>query len=62
MVNINRNEPLFHPYNVLVNKYSESCNDINNPRVKLSVPNVVKNMNIKVFNLLSKTNATLNVS
>ena len=29
--NINSNEPLFYPYNVLVNKSSGSYNDINNP-------------------------------
>lgn len=41
MVNINRNEPLFHPYSVLVNKFSGSYYDTNNPYVKLCVPGVV---------------------
>ena len=30
-----------------------SCNNINNPYVKLYVPDVIKDMNIKVFNLMS---------
>ena len=30
-----------------------SCNNINNPYVKLCVPDVIKDMNIKVFNLMS---------
>ena len=58
MVNINSNEPLFYPYSLLVNKCSDSCNDINNQYARLCVPGVAKNMNIKIFNLLSKTNET----
>ena len=56
MVNINCNEPLFYYYSILVNKCSGNCNDINNTYAKLCVPDIVKNMNIKIFNLLSKTN------
>ena len=45
------NEPSFYPYNILVNKCSGSCNNINDLYAKLCIPDVVKNMNIKVFNL-----------
>ena len=62
MININTNESLFYPYSVLVNKCSGSCNSINNLYAKLCVPDVVKNMNIKVFYLMSKTNETRYVS
>ena len=58
VMNINSNANLFYPYNILVNKCSGSCNDINNFNAKLFVPNVVKNMNIKVFNQISRTNET----
>ena len=34
LININKNEPLFHSYSVLLNKYSDSCNDINDPYTK----------------------------
>ena len=53
MVNINSNEPLFYSYRILVNKWSGSCNDINNPYAKLCVPDIVKDMTIKLLNLLS---------
>ena len=54
VLNINSNEPLFYPYSILLNKCSGSCNDINNPCAKLCIlPNVAKNMNIKVYNLMS---------
>ena len=52
----NSDEPLFYPQSVLVNKCSGKCNNINDPYAKLCVPDVVKKINIKVFNLLSRTN------
>ena len=55
---INSNETSFYPYSILLNKSSGSCNNINNPYTKLCVPDVFKNLNIKVFNLMSRTNET----
>ena len=53
---------LFYPYSILVNKCGGSCNDINNFCAKLCVPDVVKNMNVKTFNKISRTNETRYVS
>ena len=53
IININSSEPRFYPYNVLVEKCSGSCNDINNLYFRLCVPDIVKSMNIKVFYLMS---------
>ena len=61
-MNINSNETLFYLYSILVNKCSGSCNDINNFYAKLCVPDVVKNMNTKVFNQISRTNERRYVS
>ena len=55
IMNMSSNEPLFCPYIILVNKCSGSCNNINDPFAKLCI-HVVKNMNIKLFNLMSRTN------
>ena len=46
-MNINSNEPVFHPDSVLVNKCSGNCNDINNQYAKLFVPKTVKDVYIK---------------
>ena len=54
IMSTNNNEPLFYPYSVNVNKCSGNCNDINNLYAKLCVPDAVKKMNIKVFNLVSR--------
>ena len=58
VININSNEPLFYPFSILVNKCSGSCNNINYPFAKLYVPDFVKGINVKVFNLVSRTNET----
>ena len=51
----------FYPYNVLVNKCSESCDTLDNPMAKLCVPNIIKRTNIKVYNFLMRFNETRNV-
>ena len=56
IVNVNSNEPLFYPFSIKTSKCSGSCNNINDPFAKLCVPDVDKNLNIKVFNLISRTN------
>ena len=58
IVNVNSNEPLFYRFSIKISKCSGSCNNIDNPYAKLCVPDVVKNLNIKVFNLMSTTNET----
>ena len=59
VININSNKPVFHPYSILINKCSGSCNNINDP---YPYPDVVKNMNITVFNLISRINETRHIS
>ena len=58
ILSINSNKPLFYLYSVKISKCRGSCNNINHPYAKLYVPDVVKNMNIKVFNIMSRTNET----
>ena len=54
--NVKCNEPNFFPYSIQVNKCSGSCNNTNDPYAKLCVPDVVININVKVFNLIWRTN------
>ena len=61
IIYINSNEATFYPYSIEINKCSGSCNNINDPYAKLFVPDVAKNMNVKVFNLTSKTNETKHI-
>ena len=58
VVNVNRDEPVFRPFSIETSKCSASCNNINHLCAKLCVPDVVKNLNVKVFNLMSRTNET----
>ena len=56
IININNNEPVFYPFGIKLNKCSESCNNINDPYAKMCAPDVFKNMNLKVCNLVSWSN------
>ena len=58
IIDVNNNEPLFYPYSIKVNKCSGSCSNINDPYAKLCVPDISKNINVKVFNLISRINET----
>ena len=58
IVNVNSNEPVFYPFSIKTSRSSSSCNNINDPYAKMCVSDVVKNINVKVFNLMSKTNET----
>ena len=54
VVNVNGNEPVFFPFSIKTSKCSGSFNNINNPYAKGCVPDVLKNLNVKVFNLIMK--------
>ena len=56
IINVNSNEPIFYPFSIKTGKCSGSCNNINDPYAKISVPDVIKDLNVKVFNLMPRTN------
>ena len=60
-VNEGVGEALFYPYNVLVNKCSGSCDMLDDPMAKLCIPNIIKSVNMKVYNFLMRLNETRNV-
>ena len=60
-VNEGVGEALFYPYNVLVNKCSGSCDTINNHMAKLCVPDIIKRVNMQVYNFLMILNETRSV-
>ena len=40
----------------IILQYSGNCNNINDPYSKICVPDIIKNLNVKVFNLMSRAN------
>ena len=61
IINLNADESAFYPLSIKVNKCGGDCNNINDPMAKLCVPDIVRDMNIKVFNLLARINETRKV-
>ena len=51
----------FFPFSIRTSKCSVSCNNINAPYAKLCVPDVVKNLDATVFNLMPRTNETRHI-
>ena len=58
VINVNSNNLIFYPFSIKIHKCSGSCNNINNPYAKICVPDVIKDLSVKVFNLMSGTNET----
>ena len=56
VIDINSNNPIFYPFNIKTSKCSGNCNNVNNPYVKICVPDIIKNLSVKVFDLMSRTN------
>ena len=56
IINVSSNNPAFYPFSIKTNKCSGSCNNINDPYTKICVLDVVKDLNVKVRNLMSRSN------
>ena len=61
IINVNSNKLVFYPFSIKTSNCKGSCNNINDPYAKICVPNIIKDLNIKVFNLMSRTNETRHI-
>ena len=61
IINVISNEPVFYPFSIKTSKCSGSYNNINDPYAKICVPDIIKKLNVKVFNLISRTNETRHI-
>ena len=58
VININSNNLIFYHSNIKIKKCRGNCNNINNPYAKICHAYVVKDLNVNVFNLMSRTDET----
>ena len=61
IINLNTNEPMFYLYCIKINRCKGNCNTINDPYAKICVPDQIKSINVKVFNLLLRINETRHI-
>ena len=61
IINVNSNNPIFYPFIIKTSKCSGNWNNVNHPYAKICVPDVVKDLNVKVFNLISRNNETRHI-
>ena len=61
IVNVNSDESVLFPFSIKTNKCSGSYNNINDLYAKICVPDVIKNLKVKVFNLMPRTSETRHI-
>ena len=59
-VSVDGDDPVFFNFSIKASKCSGSCSHTNNPHEKLCF-DIVKNLNVKAFSLMSKTNKTRHI-
>ena len=51
-----KSEHMTFPYDIKVSRNSGNCNNITNPYAKACVPDIIKNVTVKMFDLMTLTN------
>ena len=56
IINVNSNKPasVFYHFSIKTSKCSDSCNNINEQYAKMCVSDVVKDLKVRVFNVLKQ--------
>ena len=50
------NEYMLYPYSIKVNRCNGNCNNISNLYSRVCIPDIIKNVTVKVFDLMSLKN------
>ena len=61
IITVNSNNPIFYPFGIKTSECSDNSNNINDPSAQICIPDVVKDLNVKVLNLMSRANETRHV-
>ena len=61
IVNVNSNNPIFYPFSIKTSKCSGTYNNINDPYARICVSDVMKDLNVKVFNLMLRITETRHI-
>ena len=49
IINVNCNNPVFYPFSIKTSECSSNCDNISNPHANICVPDVIKDLNVKVL-------------
>ena len=52
------NKYMTYPYSIKINRCNGNCNNITNSYSRVCVPNITKNVTLKIFDLMTLTNKT----
>ena len=62
IINLNSNEPVFYLFSIKTSKCSGICNNINGPYAQICVLDAVKDLTVKLFNLMLRTNEARHIN
>ena len=54
-IDLNSVERNYYTFLISLGKCNGSCNAVDNLSMKISFPNKIKNVNVKIFNMITKT-------
>ena len=52
LIELNLGELCYYPFIISMNRYDGNCNTIKDPFGKINVPTKMKDVNLKVFNMI----------
>ena len=61
IIDVSSHNLISYPLSVKINRCSGNSNNINHPYARICVPDIVKYLYVKVFNLMSRTNETRSI-
>ena len=61
IIDVNSNNSIFYPFIIETNKCCGNCTNISDPYTRICVADTVKNLIVKVFNLMTLTNETRHI-
>ena len=56
LIDLNPVELKYYPFMISLNKCNGSCNSVNDISMKICVPSKTKDVNVKVFNMITNRN------
>ena len=61
IINLTTDEPIFYSYSITINRCWASCCIMINPYAQICFPDIIKSINVKVVNLISRINETRHI-
>ena len=59
LINLNPFEPNYYPFMIVLDRFSKSYSSFDDLFTKICIPSIIKDINIKVFNMIANQNSKI---